>query len=164
MQTIYPINQSDINGIIHKTPSLQVLCTASSTASAQFQCSNAINPMAKYHFCSYNQNSNEWFQVQFYNRIIYIQNYSIQVPNQKENVYWYVPNSLELFGITSKGEMISIDNQTDTKLTGAYKVVTYKIAKPGYYSGVRFSMRGRNCGNLKELRLHKIDDLESCKI
>ena len=152
-----PQNESDINGLIHQYPMLPVKCISSSQYSAQYQCHNAINPSEKYHFCSKGDESIRWYEFHFYNNMIYLQNYSIQVPNQKESSEWYSPKSWELFGITKNGNMVSIDNVTNSQLRGSYKIITYRISNPGFYVGLRLVMNGQNYGGYKHLRLQKID-------
>ena len=156
MYNIQPKNNSDINGFIHSLPLLHVTCKSSSYQVTGSQCINAITPSHNYHFTT-NESDNEWFEMEFPNFPIYMQYYSLQVPNQTQSWGWFSPKSWELFGITLEGKTISIDNVTDSQLKGAYKVVTYHISNPNFYIGLRLVMQGVNYGGYKDLRFHKID-------
>ena len=156
MFKVEPESESDINGFIHIYPHLKVVCDSKSTQSPDYKCENAINPSSKKHFVT-NTGSDQWFEMEFPNFPIYMEHYSIQTADLKSSSLWACPKAWELFGITFKREVISIDNQTNSELTEAFKIITYKIYKPDYYIGLKLVMRDKNHAGSTDLRFYKID-------
>ena len=144
-----PLNDSDINGIIHKYPKVKV--TFDSTK-YETPCTNAIDPSINYHFCGRRDEYNQWMSFSFSRIKIFITNYSVQAPTGE-----YPPYSWKLFG-KKNGNWVLLDTVNESKLdAGYYSIETRRVNEEGPFNEFNITTDHTNYGGGNEFRIYKID-------
>ena len=146
----------DINGILHRYPSLNATCQSLSYQQDGSQCINAIIISKNFHFCS-RLNNNEWFSFHIPNVKMYVTHYSMQMPERSNHAHWHYPVSWKYYGIDESGVMHSIHNVTNANFDNENRIKTFELTQKGYFSQFKLIMEGENDGGTLDLRIYKID-------
>ena len=147
-----PINDSDINGIIHKYPKVKVTCDSTTAAQRGYECNNAINPSKDFHFCGRRDDYNQWMSFSFSRTNIHVTHYSLQAP-----ISYSPPYSWKLFG-KKNGNWVLLDTVNESKLIpGYYSVETRRVNEEGPFNEFNITTDHKNIGGGYEFRIYKID-------
>ena len=145
---------NDINGILHRFPSLNASCESKSSLETFSKCINAVNISHDFHFCS-GSSQNEWFLFHIPNIKLFVTHYSIQEPVKMLNRAY--PIAWDLYGISDENEETLIDRVENSGLTQEERTKTYIIDKKGYYSKFKMIMTAKNENGELNFRIYKID-------
>ena len=155
--SVSPNNGSDINGIFHQIPSIQVEAYASSihhdhtneTRGPQ----HAINPLSSVSYCSDNI-PNQWIVINFTNQEIFATHYGAQSIGPEYGGEHAKQWKVDGFKF---GEWIQIDNVIESHINGHFLVETRKFSDIGPFSAFKFTNMGLNWINSYYFRFLNID-------